>query len=73
MGPAWYAWGVAIDRPPWPVGWAGYFFQPQTETNGGNMKFRRITPFLWFDGNAPEAAKFYCKIFKSPKSSAARP
>lgn len=31
------------------------------------MKIRRITPFLWYDGNALEAAKFYCKIFKHSK------
>ena len=24
----------------------------------------KITPFLWFDGNAGEAAKFYTSIFK---------
>lgn len=24
----------------------------------------KITPFLWFDNNAEEAAKFYCSIFK---------
>ena len=26
-----------------------------------------ITPFLWYDGNAVEAAKFYCLIFKGSK------
>jgi predicted 3-demethylubiquinone-9 3-methyltransferase (glyoxalase superfamily) len=26
-----------------------------------------ITPFLWFDGNAEEAAKFYVSIFKNSK------
>ena len=25
---------------------------------------QRITPFLWFDGNAEEAVKFYASIFK---------
>ena len=24
---------------------------------------RLITPFLWFDGNAEEAVKFYCSVF----------
>ena len=28
---------------------------------------RRITPFLWFDKEAEEAAKFYCSIFKNSK------
>lgn len=27
----------------------------------------RITPFLWFDNQAEEAAKFYVSIFKSSK------
>jgi len=25
----------------------------------------KITPFLWFDGKAEEAAKFYTSIFKN--------
>jgi predicted 3-demethylubiquinone-9 3-methyltransferase (glyoxalase superfamily) len=28
---------------------------------------QRITPFLWFDGNAEEAANFYVSIFKNSK------
>jgi predicted 3-demethylubiquinone-9 3-methyltransferase (glyoxalase superfamily) len=28
---------------------------------------QKITPFLWFDGNAEEAAKFYTSIFKNSK------
>jgi len=31
------------------------------------MTMRKITPFLWFDGKAEEAAKFYCSIFKGSK------
>ena len=31
------------------------------------MKLKRITPFLWYDGQALEAAKFYCSIFKKSK------
>ena len=27
----------------------------------------KITPFLWFDGKAEEAAKFYASIFKNSK------
>ena len=37
------------------------------------MKIRRITPFLWYDGKALEAAKFYCKIFKDSKIHSASP
>jgi predicted 3-demethylubiquinone-9 3-methyltransferase (glyoxalase superfamily) len=28
---------------------------------------QRITPFLWFDKQAEEAAKFYCSVFKNSK------
>lgn len=28
---------------------------------------QRITPFLWFDNQAEEAAKFYCSIFENSK------
>jgi predicted 3-demethylubiquinone-9 3-methyltransferase (glyoxalase superfamily) len=28
---------------------------------------QKITPFLWFDGNAEEAVKFYTSIFKNSK------
>lgn len=28
---------------------------------------QKITPFLWFDGNAEEAAKFYVSVFKKGK------
>lgn len=27
----------------------------------------KITPFLWFDGQAEEAARFYCSVFKNSK------
>jgi predicted 3-demethylubiquinone-9 3-methyltransferase (glyoxalase superfamily) len=37
------------------------------------MKVKRITPFLWYDGQALEAAKFYCKIFKHSKVTSASP
>lgn len=28
---------------------------------------QKITTFLWFDNNAEEAVKFYCKVFKKSK------
>ena len=28
---------------------------------------QKITPFLWFDGNAEDAAKFYVSIFKNSR------
>jgi predicted 3-demethylubiquinone-9 3-methyltransferase (glyoxalase superfamily) len=33
----------------------------------------RITPFLWFDGRAEEAAKFYTSIFKDAKITSVSP
>jgi len=33
---------------------------------------QKITPFLWFDNNAEEAAELYVSIFKTPRSSASR-
>ena len=29
---------------------------------------QKITPFLWFDNNAEEAANFYVSIFKNSKN-----
>jgi predicted 3-demethylubiquinone-9 3-methyltransferase (glyoxalase superfamily) len=37
------------------------------------MTVRRITPFLWYDGQAEEAAKFYCSIFKKSKITESSP
>jgi predicted 3-demethylubiquinone-9 3-methyltransferase (glyoxalase superfamily) len=31
------------------------------------MKVQKITPFLWFDGNAEEAARFYVSVFRNAK------
>lgn len=31
------------------------------------MAFQKISPFLWFDGQAEDAAKFYVSIFKNSK------
>lgn len=31
------------------------------------MEIRKITPFLWFDSPADEAAQFYCSVFKNSK------
>ncbi len=30
-------------------------------------RMSKITPFLWFDGQAEEAAKFYTSIFKNSR------
>ena len=34
---------------------------------------QKITPFLWFNGQAEEAAKFYVSIFKNSKILSANP
>ena len=31
------------------------------------MQMQKITPFLWFDGKAEEAARFYVSVFKKAK------
>jgi predicted 3-demethylubiquinone-9 3-methyltransferase (glyoxalase superfamily) len=28
---------------------------------------KKITPFLWFDGQAEEAAQYYCSVFKNSR------
>jgi len=35
-----------------------------------NTKKQKITPFLWFDGNAEEARNFYTSIFKNQEAEA---
>jgi predicted 3-demethylubiquinone-9 3-methyltransferase (glyoxalase superfamily) len=37
------------------------------------MPLQKITPFLWFDGKAGEAAKFYTSIFKNSKVESISP
>ncbi len=34
---------------------------------------QKITPFLWFDGNAVEAMDFYLSVFKNSKKTAIMP
>jgi len=34
---------------------------------------KRITPFLWYDGKAEEAAKFYTSVFKNSRIRNTRP
>jgi predicted 3-demethylubiquinone-9 3-methyltransferase (glyoxalase superfamily) len=33
----------------------------------GGEPYAKITPFLWFDGNAEEAMNFYISVFKNSK------
>jgi predicted 3-demethylubiquinone-9 3-methyltransferase (glyoxalase superfamily) len=37
------------------------------------MKVRRVTPFLWFEDKALEAARFYCRIFDRSKIHSSSP
>jgi predicted 3-demethylubiquinone-9 3-methyltransferase (glyoxalase superfamily) len=39
----------------------------QEDSMGALESFPRITPFLWFDANAEEAADFYISIFKNSR------
>jgi len=31
------------------------------------MEIKKLTPFLWFNNQAGDAAKFYCSVFKNSK------
>jgi predicted 3-demethylubiquinone-9 3-methyltransferase (glyoxalase superfamily) len=37
------------------------------------MEIKKITPFLWFNKQAAEAAKFYCAVFKNSKLISSNP
>jgi predicted 3-demethylubiquinone-9 3-methyltransferase (glyoxalase superfamily) len=37
------------------------------------MATQKITPFLWFEKGAEEAAKFYCSVFKNSKIITSNP
>jgi len=39
----------------------------QTNDRKEKKGMQKITPFLWFDGKAEEAANFYVSIFKNAK------
>src|SRR5438045_1251868 len=38
-----------------------------------NLQMQKITPFLWFDGNAEEAAQFYTGLFPDARISGSMP
>ncbi|WP_081675045.1 VOC family protein [Daejeonella oryzae] len=40
---------------------------PEVKEDTSSVKVQKITPFLWFDGQAEEAMKFYTSIFKNSK------
>jgi predicted 3-demethylubiquinone-9 3-methyltransferase (glyoxalase superfamily) len=44
---------------------AGAAAKPKVTATAGRAQ--KITPFLWFDGQAEEAAKFYVSLFKNSK------
>lgn len=37
------------------------------ESEKGKISMQKITPFLWFNGNAEEAVNFYVSVFKNSK------
>src|SRR2546422_7250701 len=61
--PAWRrAWRRATTG--WPTCWHRHC---TPASNPKETQMQKITPFLWFDGNAEEAANFYVSIFKNSK------
>lgn len=47
---------------------------PKSKHQPTRMKpVKKITPFLWFDGRAEEAARFYTSIFKNSKIKSVGP
>jgi predicted 3-demethylubiquinone-9 3-methyltransferase (glyoxalase superfamily) len=49
-----------------PVG-SNAFYVVNYRTTVNKTNIQKITPFLWFNNNAEEAAKFYTSIFKNSK------
>jgi predicted 3-demethylubiquinone-9 3-methyltransferase (glyoxalase superfamily) len=45
----------------------------KTRASGAKISVNGITPFLWYDDNAEEAARFYVSIFKGSKIVSASP
>ncbi|MFC5489892.1 VOC family protein [Dokdonella soli] len=41
--------------------------QPRSEEKPMQARFQRITPFLWFDTQAEEAANFYASVFPNSR------
>ncbi len=37
------------------------------------MAIQKLTPFLWYDNNAADAAAFYCKVFKNSRITNTNP
>ncbi len=44
-----------------------------TAKQSKKVPIQKITPFLWFDNNAEEAAKFYVSVFKNSKILSVNP
>lgn len=40
---------------------------------GPKVAVEGVTPFLWYDGKAEEAARFYCSLFKDSRVTSASP
>lgn len=47
----------------WRIDQFRKLYERHTRTAEGGATMRRITPFLWFDGQAEPAAKFYVSLF----------
>src|SRR5262249_47476195 len=65
------AWSTACPRATtgWTTSWHRQILESHDEPNSpmGANAMQKIVPFLWFDGKAEEAAKFYTSVFKDSK------
>ena len=53
-------------KPGWTF-WTWKKVDSELEDDPGAAPMKRITPFIWFDGKAERAARFYTSIFKRSK------
>src|SRR5438270_6459558 len=51
---------------------AGATLKPSPPGDQGDASMQKITPFLWFDSQAEEAANFYVSLFKNSKIQTVR-
>src|SRR6478609_2092292 len=71
-GRSWPRWAGATSSRSWGGCWrrAAHRRSESDAVNQtrGETSMPKIVPFLWFDTQALEAAKFYVSVFKGPKS-----
>jgi predicted 3-demethylubiquinone-9 3-methyltransferase (glyoxalase superfamily) len=69
LGPVWYPVALAVTA--LPCTWLGGLLQAlradAMTAQRGSTTMPTITPFLWYDGAAEDAANFYVSIFRNAK------